>query len=459
MSEEQEASKEISINLNWYQESFLFSEERFSCLIGGVGTGKTFAFLLKAWQLCQEKPGSLGLIVRREYTDLRDSTIQDFERYFNVKIKEQAKEYEFANGSKIMFRHGDMSDINVLKNINLSFFGIEQAEEYETSAIFDFLRDRLRRGEGACGFLIANAMGHNWIYERFIEGATSEVHDAPTGQVAYKKDNYFCATANSFANAHNLPADFVADLRAQEKDAPEHFKQYVMNDFNIVDADDLLLTPEELGNLKQNCAGIAGSRYLAADLARFGKDKCVCVVGEDISGFKFSEVATDAWGQKDALHSVGRIADFGRQMNLTDGTIDCDGLGQGYYDNLKDLVNGNYGLKEFHNTALGKDSPYANIRTEIYFYIKELASKGWLSVKTPEIINDLARLTYTYNRAGQKMMTPKEVMRAKGVKSPDYADALMMSVWLWKTKKPAQSALRRNKIGRFSFVNKGLNNW
>lgn len=456
---EQQEFKQVDIKLNWYQDQFLFAKERFSCLIAGVGTGKTFAFLLKAWQICQETPGTLGLIVRREYTDLRDSTIADFERYFNVKIKESTKEYEFANGSKIMFRHGDMTDINVLKNINLTFFGIEQAEEYESSAIFDFLRDRLRRSENTCGFLIANAAGHNWIYERFVENAKSEVYDDSTGQVAYRKENYFCATASSFANAHNLPASYVADLRAQEKDAPEHFKQYVMNDFNVLDADDLLLTPEELANIKESFDGVPGERYLAADIARFGKDNCVAFVGQSVSGFKFAEVATDAWNGKDTLHSVGRIADFGRQMNLVNGTIDCDGLGQGYYDNLKDLVNRQYGLTEFHNIINAKTSPYANLRTEIYFHIKELAGKGWIYVRTPEIINDLARLRYTYNRNGQKMMIPKEVMRAKGVKSPDYADALMMCVWLWKTKKPETSNLRRTRIGRFNFINSQMNNW
>ena len=114
----------VEVTLNWYQDKYLFNDARFSCLIGGVGTGKTFSFLLKAWQYCQDNPKSLGLIIRKEFTDLRDSTIQDFEKYFNVKINRGNKEYEFPNGSKIMFRHGDMNDINVLKNINLSFFCI-----------------------------------------------------------------------------------------------------------------------------------------------------------------------------------------------------------------------------------------------------------------------------------------------------------------------------------------------
>ena len=447
----------VEVTLNWYQDKYLFNDARFSCLIGGVGTGKTFSFLLKAWQYCQDNPKSLGLIIRKEFTDLRDSTIQDFEKYFNVKINRGNKEYEFPNGSKIMFRHGDMNDINVLKNINLSFFCIEQAEEYESADIFDFLRDRLRRSGGRrWAGVIANANGHNWLYERFIEGAKSKVHDEAKGEVLYEKPNYLCCTANSFANEHNLPTDFIADLKAMEVDAPEHYKQYVMNDFNVLDADDLLLTPEEVDNLKKNLDGNRYDRYMATDLARFGKDNCVSFVGEDVSGFKFAEVACDSWSQKDALHSVGRIADFARQMHLTDGTIDCDGLGQGYYDSLKDLVNGSFGLREFHNTANNRDSAYANIRTEIYFYIKELAQKGWLSVKTPEIINDLARLRYTYNRNGQKMMIPKEVMRAKGLSSPDFADALMMAVWLWKMRKP--TAMRVKRFNKNIF-NTGMSNW
>lgn len=443
----EKADLEKRIELNWYQDAFMFAEQRYCALIASVGTGKTFAGLLKAWNYCETYPGSLGLIVRREYVDLKNSTMKDFEMNFGVKIGAD-KSYKFNNGSVIMFTHGDMSDINVLKNINLSFFIIEQAEEYETADIFDFLRDRLRRKGGPrWGGIIANACGHNWAYERFIDKADAKVHDEKTGQVLYLKDRYLCATANSFANEHNLPEDFVDDLKAMEVDAPQHYLQYVMNDFNVVDADDLVFTPEEIQNMKDaSFDGNVSERILGADLARYGKDKCVVVVLEEVSGMKLREIGMDSWGKKDAIYSVGRIVDFGRQFRVGTGVVDGDGLGGPMYDNLKELVGGSYRLKEFRGGMPASDLKFANMRTQMYFQLKDMASKGWVKITSPEILNDLSGLRYTYNKKGQRMMIPKEVMRTKGLKSPDYADAFMMAISLAKGPiKAAKNKLRHRQ--------------
>lgn len=423
------------VALNWYQDVFMFNEERYSALIAAVGTGKTFAGLMRAWQYCQEHPGALGLIVRREYIDLKNSTMKDFEMNFNVKIGSD-KSYKFENGSQIIFTHGDMTDLNVLKNINLSFFIIEQAEEFEGPEIFDFLRDRLRRqGSGnRWGGLIANAMGHNWIFERFITGAKAKVHNKDTGEVVYTKERYVCATANSFANAHNLPSDFIDDLKAMELESPTHYKQYVMNDFNVVDADDLLFTPEELALVDEEVKGNISNKFSGADVARFGKDRNVAVIVEEISGMKLRQTVADTWSKKDAVYSVGRISAFGRDYRVDAGVIDGDGLGGPMYDSLKELVSGSYRLKEFRNTKLSKkeNKDYANTRTMNYFQLKEKVAKGWVQITSPEVKNDLASIRYTFNRDGQKMMIPKEVLRARGLKSPDYGDAFMMIMSLHK---------------------------
>lgn len=434
MSIEKTIDFEKNIQLNWYQDAFMFSEVRFSGIVAAVGSGKTFTGLLKAWNHCETYPKSLGLIVRKEFVDLKNSTIKDFEMNFGVKVG-VSKQYEFENGSVIMFTHGDMADINVLKNINLSFFVIEQAEEYENAEIFDFLRDRLRRqGSPRWGGIIANACGHNWIYERFIEGAKADIHNEKTGEVLFTKgDRYLCTTATSFANEHNLPPDFVEDLRAMEHDAPQHFQQYVMNNFNVVDADDLVFTPDEIQMMKDSVVeGNVSNKFLGADLARFGKDKCVVVSVEEVSGMKLRETSMDSWGKKDAIYSVGRIADFGRLNKVDIGTVDGDGLGGPMYDNLKELVGSSYRLKEFRGGLPATDSKFANMRTQCYFQLKELASKGWVRIESPEIINDLASLRYMYNKKGQRMMVPKEVLRTKGLKSPDYADAFMMTLSLAK---------------------------
>ena len=122
-----------------FQSKFVYSTKRYPALVAGIGTGKTYMLLLKIWSFCQENSNSLSLIVRKEFTDLRDSTIKDFERYFEVKISSD-KNCKFPNGSVIMFRHA--SEIAVLKNINLSIFGLEQAEEFEDDSTFTIILDR-----------------------------------------------------------------------------------------------------------------------------------------------------------------------------------------------------------------------------------------------------------------------------------------------------------------------------
>lgn len=416
--------------LNPYQEEFVLSPARFSAIISAIGTGKTYAGLLKCWQHCIKYPNSLGLIVRKEFNDLKMSTMKDFEHYFGVEISSD-KSFRFPNGSVIMFTHGDLNDVNVLKNINLNFFFIEQAEEYETDEIFHFLRDRLRRNTGPrWAGVIANAKGHNWLYNLFIEGAICDTLDKKTGQYVYTKNNrYLCTTANTFANAHNLPADFIDDCKAMEIEAYTHYMQFVMNDFNIVEEDDLVFTPEEIQSMRNaKVDGVLTKRDAGADVARFGKDKSVCIATECYNGLRYKQTDFDVWGQKDSIYTVGRITDFVLRVGAERCNIDADGIGGPMYDSLKDLASTSSKIYEFHGGDAPKDRHYLNIKTEIFFKMKELASKGWLQVQYEPILNELATIKYRYHRSGRKMIVPKDEMRKKGIPSPNLADALMMSI-------------------------------
>ena len=242
---------ELKLQLNLYQDQFLFSEKKFPCMKSAIGTGKTYMFLLKIWSYCKQYPGTTALIVRKEFTDLKDSTMRDFEKYFGVKIGSD-KDYEMPNKSKIMFRHA--AELDVLKNINLGIADVEQAEEFEDDTQFQFIRDRMRQNNGAsvrpiC--IIANANGHNWVWKLWINKATEiKEIDAATGQYQYLNGEYECITANSFANAHNLPPDFVADLKRMEIEAPKHYAQFVMNSDEELEQDDFVFNFSELMQAK-----------------------------------------------------------------------------------------------------------------------------------------------------------------------------------------------------------------
>lgn len=274
--------KTVIVREGQYQDLFLSSQSKFPALIGAIGTGKTLCLLTKVHEYCEAFPGSTGLIIRKEFTDLKDSTMKDFQQYFQCAIGSD-KNYYLPNGSMIMFRHGD--ELDVLKNINLAIAGIEQAEEFKTDMQFQFIRDRLRQINGAkvrplC--IIANAHGHNWIWKLWINQAEEVVEiDKSTGQFQYINGQYDAITANTFANESNLPQDFIADLKRMEKESPNHFRQYVMNSFEEMQEDDYVFSFDELLEsrnkdfvLKQGF----GHKVMGFDIARFGNDKC-CAYG------------------------------------------------------------------------------------------------------------------------------------------------------------------------------------
>lgn len=243
----QAETTELRIQFEPFQRRFFVSTKRFPCFVAGWGTGKTMCGLFKGLLLSHAYHNNLGLIVRRVYKDLHDSTMQDFERYTGLRVPASTAEIDFPNGSKILFRHGD--NLSGLQNINLGWFYIEQAEEFETSDEFNMLRGRLRRElvfdesfalehcdefpqlyhhlrtqQLRQGMVIANKAGHNWIWHDWLKYPQSddfELHQARTAD-----------------NAHNLPADFVADLESMRfgtETAQRKWRIYVDNSWDEVD--------------------------------------------------------------------------------------------------------------------------------------------------------------------------------------------------------------------------------
>lgn len=182
---------ERKIYLNQKQDQFIFSEDKFTCLKGTWGCGKSLAGLLWVNKVAEENPGNLILVIRKEWVDLRDATINDWNDLIQRKIVDNNVKYE--NGSVVMFRHGD--DLNALKNTNLGDCLMVQAEEM-TENDFWFINGRLRRKEGTRSIrLECNYDGRNWIYEQFNEKKIGKL-----------------ITTNTFDNEKNLPPDYIPTL-------------------------------------------------------------------------------------------------------------------------------------------------------------------------------------------------------------------------------------------------------
>jgi len=225
------------INLESFQNGFFTCTERFPGFLSAWGTGKTMAAIFKGIVLSSVYKNNLGLIVRKKFTDLRDSTLKDFERYTGLKVPMSTKEITVpGTNSVIMFRHGD--ELSGLQNVNLGWVYIEQAEEFDTSEQFDMLRGRLRRElevndeyesniPAYSDFIAklkakplrqlmigANACGHNWDWKRWVKD---------------RRPGYALFEAQSWDNKDNLPEDFIADLEEMKIDNIKKYNRYVLN--------------------------------------------------------------------------------------------------------------------------------------------------------------------------------------------------------------------------------------
>lgn len=423
---------EFKIDEGSAQYRFLFSQAKFPCFIGGIGCGKSAALLLKIITFLEKNPGTTGLIVRREYSDLASSTLVDLERYFRIKV-DQNKNYKFPNGSTLMLRHGD--ELNVLRGLNLSIIGLEEAHEWPNDEQFQFLRDRLRQDSDAkvlplC--IACNARGRNWIYEKFILGSQATTIRQETGEFEYLNGEYHCVTATTFANPHLRP-DFIADIKRRELEAPGHHRQFVLNDFSEEGGDDQVFDFKELrGSQEKQFAMRAGFglRVLGFDVARMGNDLCAVVGIVQLSSLVWEVFIVDKWGKTDLDTTTGKISWFHNNKNADRSIIDIDGgYGSGPYDTLskKDKT-----FESWNNTTFGRDtdSEFGNRRSKEAFALRDMVNRGHIIIKDEELIQQLLTLRFTFTNDGRRILVSKEEMRRKGVRSPDIADACIMAISL-----------------------------
>jgi hypothetical protein len=88
-------------------------------------------------------------------------------------------------------------------------------------------------------------------------------------------------------------------------------------------------------------------------------------------------------------------------------------------------------IVEFNSGEPAKDKEkFGNRRAEVYWDLAERFKNGEISLpkgeKTQKLKAQLCDIRYKYDKKGKLWIESKEEMRARGSKSPDAADMLMM---------------------------------
>lgn len=164
---------------------------------------------------------------------------------------------------------------------------------------------------------------------------------------------------------------------------------------------------------------------LGVDVARHGSDKSIIVERRGKVGIIYG-----AHQHEDTMVTAGRVKNALRDTGAANAAIDADGLGAGVYDRL---VEQGVPVQEMRGGFRARDAErFANKRAEWFWGLRQRFEDGDIDIPDDdELLAQLTAMKWRLNSRGQILLESKDDMRARGLPSPDKADALAYAFAAW----------------------------
>jgi hypothetical protein len=162
------------------------------------------------------------------------------------------------------------------------------------------------------------------------------------------------------------------------------------------------------------------------DVARFGGDNSALCVRQGNTVFEITSFAS-----MDLMQLCGVIKNRYDDATVLDKPqeilIDVIGIGAGVVDRLREQNLPVRGVNVSESSSAKNN--YLNLRAELWFAIKDwLAQRDCRLPIDDELASELAAPLYKYTSTGKIKIESKDEMRKRGIKSPDKADALALTM-------------------------------
>jgi len=299
------------------------------------------------------------------------------------------------------------NDVEAVKKISnmpeLGWIAIDQAEDI-TERQFLLLDGRLRLNIPGIHYklmLTANPEP-GWLRDRFIDNVLPDHRFIP----ALPQDN------------PKLPPDYAEKLKQIYPEAL--VKRLLEGDWDVDLAANYLIPYSQIREAIKRNLEAKGDKVAGVDISREGDDETVFILRQ---GNKVLHIVS--WSHQDTTFSAGRVSQLIRDYKPEITYIDSVGIGAGVFDPLNNegfaVTAINVGEKALDNET------YANKRAEYFNLLAKKFQAGEIDIPdNQKLQSQLSSLKYHF-RGTKLLMESKEVMKKRGFKSPDYADALMLA--------------------------------
>lgn len=238
---------------------------------------------------------------------------------------------------------------------------------------------------------------------------------------------------------------YVEDKAKEYGRNSARFKARVLGEFAF-DSANSLFSPETVDQaIAADIEDPESRPVLGVDVARFGEDRTVVYMNQ---GGRIRFV--DAWSKASTVESASRVHRLMMETGAWLAWIDSDGVGGGVKDQLVLLANGLYQVGEVHGSGSSPDRrQWHNLRAYLWDNLRKRCLAGDIDLDPgdTEMHDELLSVQYGFNKqSGGLQVESKTDMKARGMRSPDLADAVIYASIEYDTEDPLNGFAPGDKI-------------
>lgn len=231
----------------------------------------------------------------------------------------------------------------------------------------------------------------------------------------------------SCVDSPRVSAAYVDEMKLRYGEESNAYRVRVLGEFPLSDDDTVIpMHLIEAAMARDVVEDDRAPAIWALDVARFGTDRSALAKrrGQVITQVK-------KWAGLDLMQLTGAVvAEYQAQpthLRPVEILVDSIGLGSGVVDRLRELRLPARGVNVSESPSM--KGTYQNLRAELWF-----ATKAWLEQRgcrlpmDEDLMAELAGPRFKFSSSGKLQVESKDDMRKRGLRSPDLADAVCLTM-------------------------------